>query len=144
MRLLIQDVSKTYRDRDGQSVEALAGVTFTVEPEEVAVVGPSGCGKSTLLNMLAGLLAPTGGSVGFEGDRPPGRPSTAMVDHREGSRGRELPARRAPGSQVTPRSGLAAGWHVPGPRPSGGVGGPARQRCGRRGRATATRPALRV
>ena len=34
MRLLIQDVSKTYRDRGGQSVEALAGVTFTVAPEE--------------------------------------------------------------------------------------------------------------
>jgi len=80
MRLLIQDVSKTYRDRDGQSVEALAGVTFTVAPEElVAVVGPSGCGKSTLLNMLAGLLSPSQGFVGFEGDLPPGRPPTAMV-----------------------------------------------------------------
>ena len=80
MRLLIQDVSKTYRDRDGHDVEALAGVTFTVEAEElVAVVGPSGCGKSTLLNMLAGLLSPSAGGVGFEGDLPAGRPPTAMV-----------------------------------------------------------------
>ena len=80
MRLLIQDVSKTYRDRDGHDVEALAGVTFTVEAEElVAVVGPSGCGKSTLLNMLAGLLAPSEGSLSFQGDLPPGRPPTAMV-----------------------------------------------------------------
>jgi NitT/TauT family transport system ATP-binding protein len=80
MRLLVRDVSKTYRDRRGPSVEALAGVTFTVEAEElVAVVGPSGCGKSTLLNMLAGLLSPSAGSVGFEGDLPAGRPPTAMV-----------------------------------------------------------------
>jgi ABC-2 type transport system ATP-binding protein len=31
--------------------------------EIVAVVGPNGAGKSTTLNMLAGLLAPTGGSA---------------------------------------------------------------------------------
>jgi NitT/TauT family transport system ATP-binding protein len=80
MRLLVQDVAKSYRDRTGQSIEALAGVTFTVEPQEVvAVVGPSGCGKSTLLNMLAGLLRPSAGRVGFEGALPAGRPPTAMV-----------------------------------------------------------------
>jgi NitT/TauT family transport system ATP-binding protein len=80
MRLVVEDVSKTYRDRAGQGVEALAGVTFTAEPEEVlAVVGPSGCGKSTLLNMMAGLLTPSGGRVGFEGELPTGRPLTAMV-----------------------------------------------------------------
>ena len=80
MRVLVDDVSKVYADRGAHPVEALAGVTFTVEAEElVAVVGPSGCGKSTLLNMVAGLLPPSAGSIAFEGALPPGRPPTAMV-----------------------------------------------------------------
>jgi NitT/TauT family transport system ATP-binding protein len=80
VRIIVDGVSQTYTDGRGQIVEALAGVTFTVEAEElVAVVGPSGCGKSTLLSLLAGLLTPTRGRVGFEGELPPGRPATAMV-----------------------------------------------------------------
>jgi NitT/TauT family transport system ATP-binding protein len=80
VKVVVDGVTKTYRDDRGQSVEALAGVTFTVEAETlVAVVGPSGCGKSTLLNMLAGLLSPDAGRLGFEGALPAGRPATAMV-----------------------------------------------------------------
>jgi NitT/TauT family transport system ATP-binding protein len=80
MRIVVDDVSKTYRDRQGQRVVALASVTFTVEAEElVAVVGPSGCGKSTLLNLLAGLLTPSAGRLGFDGALPAGRPAIAMV-----------------------------------------------------------------
>ena len=38
-----------------------------VKGEFFAVVGPSGCGKSTLLDVLAGLSAPSEGTIAFEG-----------------------------------------------------------------------------
>jgi len=94
VRVVLEGVSKTYADRRGQDIPALADVSLTVEGEEfVALLGPSGCGKSTLLNIVAGLLAPTSGAVFFEdeggslkmgGPRdgpplPPRRPTTAMV-----------------------------------------------------------------
>ncbi len=80
MRLVIEDVSKTYRHRDGRPVEALAGIAMTVEPQEVVViVGPSGCGKSTLLNIVAGLLPASSGRVYYEGGGEAGRPLSAMV-----------------------------------------------------------------
>ena len=80
MRVLLDDVTKTFAGNDGRPVEALAGVSFTAASEELlALVGPSGCGKSTLLNMVAGLLAPTAGTIAFEGDLPAGQPPTAMV-----------------------------------------------------------------
>jgi NitT/TauT family transport system ATP-binding protein len=80
VRVIADRVSKTYADRHGHPVEALSDVSLRVESEEfVALLGPSGCGKSTLLNMVAGLLAPSAGSIHFEGEPVPGRPLTAMV-----------------------------------------------------------------
>ncbi len=58
-----ESLSYTYVDVDGKFT-ALDSVDFSIEEGEFAcLVGHSGCGKSTLLNMIAGLLAPTGGSL---------------------------------------------------------------------------------
>lgn len=48
----------------GRGGEVLRGVDLTVRPgERLAVVGPSGAGKTTLSRLLAGVDAPTSGSV---------------------------------------------------------------------------------
>lgn len=49
-------------------MHALGPVDLTLaQGEFYSVVGPSGCGKSTLLDVLAGLSAPTEGTILFEG-----------------------------------------------------------------------------
>jgi iron(III) transport system ATP-binding protein len=48
--------------------QVLTGVDFSVHRgETLALLGPSGCGKSTLLRLVAGLLAPTAGSIHIGG-----------------------------------------------------------------------------
>lgn len=66
MKLVIDNVSKSFVSRTGNTLPVLQDINLTVNEEEfVALVGPSGCGKSTLLNITAGLLAPTSGSASF-------------------------------------------------------------------------------
>lgn len=69
--LNVQDIKKTYTTRlGGEAVQALRGVSFSVEQGEfVAVMGESGSGKTTLLNILATLDRPTSGSVLLHGKR---------------------------------------------------------------------------
>lgn len=57
-------------DAKGSSLQVLDDVALTIPPGQfVAVVGQSGCGKSTILRLLAGLEAPTRGSVVVDGER---------------------------------------------------------------------------
>jgi branched-chain amino acid transport system ATP-binding protein len=47
---------------------AVANVSFKVDQGEIlGLIGPNGSGKSTIFNMLSGTLAPTAGSIRFEG-----------------------------------------------------------------------------
>jgi len=48
--------------------KAVNNVSFRVERGEIlGLIGPNGSGKSTIFNMLSGTLAPTSGSLTFDG-----------------------------------------------------------------------------
>ena len=63
----LSDVRLTLQSQAG-GVNILRGVDFAAAAGEVAaVMGPSGAGKTTLLMLMAGLLAPTSGTVTVAG-----------------------------------------------------------------------------
>jgi ABC-type lipoprotein export system ATPase subunit len=67
------NVSRTFGSGP-TAVHAVRDVNCRIPPwARIAVTGPSGSGKSTLLHLIAGLDAPTGGSVRWPalGDSPP-------------------------------------------------------------------------
>jgi putative ABC transport system ATP-binding protein len=65
--IAVRNLVKTIRN-DGNEVHIIRNVSFDVPSRQfVAVMGPSGSGKSTLLGLIAGLDAPTSGSVSIDG-----------------------------------------------------------------------------
>ena len=65
--IVVENLTKVYASGRIQ-VQALRGVSFTVQPGEfVAIVGPSGSGKSTLFYLLGGLTRATSGRVVIDG-----------------------------------------------------------------------------
>ena len=62
----VHGVSKVFAN----GVHALEGASLDVqEGEFLSVLGPSGCGKSTLLRLIAGLTAPTAGTISWSDSR---------------------------------------------------------------------------
>jgi branched-chain amino acid transport system ATP-binding protein len=59
-------------------IQAVDGVTFDVQPQEVVgIIGPNGSGKSTLFNLITGVYRSDRGSI-----RLLGRDVTGMAAHR--------------------------------------------------------------
>ncbi|HWO20816.1 MAG TPA: ABC transporter ATP-binding protein [Kofleriaceae bacterium] len=72
---------KTYRTPlRRRRVEALRGVTFTVERGHIfGFVGPNGAGKTTTIRTLMGLIRPTSGRAALLGEPVPSRAARARV-----------------------------------------------------------------
>ncbi|MGJ4901702.1 ABC transporter ATP-binding protein [Bradyrhizobium sp. HKCCYLRH2060] len=106
----LRGVTKVYES----GVAALGPIDLTIAKGEfVSLLGPSGCGKSTALRLIAGLVAPSAGTVdvaasseahpgdrvGFVFQEPTLMPWTSVRDNV----GLPLKLARVPASQARPR-----------------------------------------
>ncbi|MBQ1566542.1 MAG: ATP-binding cassette domain-containing protein, partial [Erysipelotrichaceae bacterium] len=74
--IIVKDVSYRYNKGDDP---ALDSVSLEVKKGQmIALVGGTGCGKSTLLKIMAGLYAPQGGEVLYDGKRRDEIPDTVF------------------------------------------------------------------
>ncbi|WP_322102439.1 ABC transporter ATP-binding protein [Paraburkholderia sp. J41] len=65
----LDQLTKTFTQKDGQSVRAVDSVSLSVAEGEICVfLGPSGCGKTTTLKMINRLIQPTSGRVLINGE----------------------------------------------------------------------------
>ena len=65
----LRGITKKF-SRGGETVKVLQSLDLDVPRAAFqALMGPSGSGKSTLLNLIAGLDAPTGGTIDIDGKR---------------------------------------------------------------------------
>jgi branched-chain amino acid transport system ATP-binding protein len=75
----VLEVTGLFKRFDGFT--AVNDVSFAVgEGEILGLIGPNGSGKSTIFNMLSGTLAPTAGSIRFQGQEIAGRPPHGIIN----------------------------------------------------------------
>ena len=73
--LKVTDIAVSYGH-----VEALRGVSVEVRRGQiVSIIGANGAGKTTLLRTISGLVRPRSGSILFEGEELPRKPSKIVA-----------------------------------------------------------------
>ena len=87
MAIEVRDLTRKYRQGEANTVQALDGVTLSIDAGEfVSLVGRSGSGKTTFLHCVGLLLRPTSGQVIIDGID-----TTALTDgQRADFRGRRI------------------------------------------------------
>jgi NitT/TauT family transport system ATP-binding protein len=117
MRAAAIEVRRLRKQFGDAGVLAIDDVSLSIRPGEfVSVLGPSGCGKSTLLRCIAGLEAPSGGSVAVNGAPVEGPPEglgmvfqrDALLDWRNVADNLMLPVDFRRGDRAAARSRAAA------------------------------------
>lgn len=69
VRLVLDDLALDHRDADGALLRLLDIPALSLDAgAQLGVSGPSGCGKSSLLHLIAGLVAPSRGSIRWNGE----------------------------------------------------------------------------
>lgn len=77
--IAIENLTKSFKKASTQDLLVLEDVNFKLqEGEIVALLGKSGSGKSTLLRIIAGLIAPSSGTVTYRG-KPVTRPVAGIA-----------------------------------------------------------------
>ena len=77
--IVIENLRKSFKKASSQDLLVLEDVNFTLQKGEiVALLGKSGSGKSTLLRIIAGLIAPTSGTITYRG-KPVTRPVAGIA-----------------------------------------------------------------
>lgn len=78
----LDQLSKTYTQKDGNLVKAVDSVSLKVAEGEICVfLGPSGCGKTTTLKMINRLITPTSGRVLLNGEDTTGIDEVSLRRH---------------------------------------------------------------
>jgi len=105
LALKASEIDAHYKD-----FQALWNVSFEVHKGEiVSIIGANGSGKSTLLNLIAGLLAPSRGTIEFFGERIDG-----LLPHETVPRGIALvPEGRRVFPRLTVYENLVMGSYTP-------------------------------
>lgn len=68
MKVVLQNLTKIFPNRDKKKEDVVAVNNFTFEIPDgklIGLLGPSGCGKSTTLYMISGLQKPSSGQIFF-------------------------------------------------------------------------------
>jgi NitT/TauT family transport system ATP-binding protein len=79
----VDHLNKVYESKE-RRVEAIGDLSFEVQHGDfTCIVGPSGAGKTTLLKCLAGLLAPTRGTIRVNGHEVTSPPEEMAVVFQE-------------------------------------------------------------